>query len=278
METFLDVALGYGRRGWPVVPLHTIGAMGICTCRRLACDRPGKHPRLRDWVAQATTAADVIRRWWTWWPTANVAIATGRGVLVLDVDGTVGAESVVALERTHGLLFDTPRSLTGGGGVHHFFTVETSVPNKVAVAPGVDIRGDGGCAAMPPSLHASGRRYVWDLTAHPDETPLAPAPRWLLELIATTARRGTPGGHEELRLVHGERNDRLFRLACAWRRQGLSRAVIRAMLEVVNREHCVPALVDRRELDGIADSATKYPPEGDVADDALLAAALRVAP
>src|SRR5689334_11740367 len=115
----INAALHYARRGWRVLPLHTIRPDSRCTCGKACGRNAGKHPRLKDWPTLATTDADVIRRWWQWWRQANVGIATGAGLLVLDVDGDVGIESLAALERQHGLLPDTPRSLTGGGGVHY---------------------------------------------------------------------------------------------------------------------------------------------------------------
>ena len=46
----------------------------------------------------ATTNTDVITRWWTDHPNANVAIATGAGLVVIDIDTkkamTVGAPSM----------------------------------------------------------------------------------------------------------------------------------------------------------------------------------------
>jgi hypothetical protein len=272
----VNAALGYGRRGWRVLPVHTIRPDSRCTCGRATCDSPGKHPKLKDWPKLAATDADVIWRWWQWWPTANVGIATGTGLLVLDVDGDAGAESLADLERRHGHLFDTPRALTGGGGAHYLFTVEGTIANKVKIAPGLDVRGDDGQIVAPPSRHASGRRYAWDVTAHPDEVPLAPAPRWLLELIATSPCRmaGTPG--DELRIGLHTRNDRLFRLACAWRRQGIGQAALLEMLVAVNRHHAAPPLDDPAELDRIAASAARYAPGGedDAATNELLARAL----
>jgi len=272
-----DVAT-YTRRRWRVFPVHGVQG-GRCTCRRPTCADPGKHPRLRRWPELATTDLSVVERWWTSWPTANVGIATGAGLLVVDVDPRHGGDVTLAdLERQYGPLPDTARQVTGGGGVHYLLRVEGSVGNRVNLAPGIDLRGDGGFIVVPPSRHESGRRYAWDLAAHPEETPLAPAPRWLLDLIATTSRRpvNTPG--EELRLEHGERNDRLFRLACGWRRKGVGHVALRAMLDAVNRSHCVPPLDDPAELDRIAASAARYQPasEEDAATDALLAQALGV--
>jgi hypothetical protein len=272
----VNAALHYARRHqWRVIPLHTTQA-GRCTCGRNDCDSAGKHPKLKAWPQHATTDSDVIRRWWSWWPAANVGIVTGAGLLVVDVDGDIGGASLADLERQHGPLFDTPRSLTGGGGSHYLFTVEGPVANKVKIAPGIDIRGDHGLIVAPPSLHASGKRYVWDVTAHPDETPVAPAPRWLRALIATSSHRlvSTPG--EELRIEFHTRNDRLFRLACAWRRQGIGQAALLEMLVAVNRHHTHPPLPER-ELGPIAASAARYQPadDDDGTVDALLLRALR---
>jgi len=274
----VNAALAYGRRRWRVLPVHTIRSDGRCTCGRPACDSPGKHPKLKDWPKLATTEAAAIWRWWQWWPTANVGMATGSGLLVLDVDGDIGAESLADLERQYSLLPDTPRSITGGGGSHYLFTVEAVVANKVSLAPGIDIRGDDGLIVAPPSLHVRGRRYIWDVAAHPDDTPVAPVPRWLLERIATAARRPADAAGEELRLEHGARNDRLYRLACGWRRKGIGAVALRAMLDAVNRHHCVPPLDDPTELDRIAASAARYAPgeEDDPTDGTLLARALGV--
>jgi hypothetical protein len=266
----------YVRRRWRVFPVHGVED-GRCTCRRPTCEHIGKHPRLRDWPRHATTDDAIIRRWWTSWPTANIAFATGAGVLVVDVDPRHGGDVTLAeLEHQYGPLPDTARQVTGGGGVHYLLRVEGPVSNATNIRPGIDLRSDGGFIVVPPSQHESGRRYAWDLAAHPDETPLARAPRWLLDLIAVATHRPVKTPGEELRLIPGERNDRLFRLACGWRRKGVGQAALRAMLDAVNRQHCVPPLDDPAELDRIAASAARYQParEEDAATDALLAQAL----
>jgi hypothetical protein len=269
----VNAALRDAARGWRVHPVHGI-LDGRCTCNR-RCEHPGKHPRLARWPQLATTDPQRIQRWWSWWPTANIGIATGGGLLVLDVDPARGGDdSLAALKQAHGG-FDTPRNLTGGGGAHYLFRVEGPVKNATDMRPGLDIRGDGGFIVAPPSLHVTGRRYAWDVSVHPDDVPLAPAPRWLLALSAEPRVRPAGISGEDLRLVEGERNDRLFRLCCAWRRQGIGAAALRGMLSAVNAHHVDPPL-SRRELDTIAASAARYAPAGedDVATDELLARAL----
>ena len=83
----IAAALEYAGHRWRVFPVHSIRE-GRCTCRT-ACGRDaGKHPRTCNGVKDATTDERIIRKWWTWWPEANVAIATGRasGMWALDVD------------------------------------------------------------------------------------------------------------------------------------------------------------------------------------------------
>jgi hypothetical protein len=140
-------------------------------------------------VLSATVDVGQVARWWARWPAANVAVATGAasGLVVLDVDPRNGGDdSLDALEREHGPLPDGPRVLSGGGGVHRFFLRPAAeVPLRgVPLAPGVDVKADAGYVVAPPSLHASGRRYVWELGAGPDDVALPPLPPWAVTRLA----------------------------------------------------------------------------------------------
>jgi hypothetical protein len=237
----LQAALDYARRGWRVFPVN------------------GKVPRVAAWPTRATTDEATVRRWWQMWPTAGIAIATGAGLSVIDIDPRHGGDASLAeLERQHGSLPDTYRVLTGGGGTHVYLAVDRPIGNRAGLAPGLDLRGDGGYVVAPPSLHKSGRCYTWELGASPDDVPLAPSPAWLLDLIRAPAegRLRTDGTSLELR--EGERNWRLFRFAALLRRSGLNERAIRECLLVINREHAAPPLPDG-EISAIAKSARRYP-------------------
>jgi hypothetical protein len=99
---------------------------------------------------------------------AAIAYAT-RGfsvfpIFVLDVDGLDAAASLRKLEDRYGTLPETVASITPRGS-HLFFKSENgAVRNSAgAIAPGLDIRGDGGYVVLPPSIHPSGRPYVWSV-------------------------------------------------------------------------------------------------------------------
>jgi Bifunctional DNA primase/polymerase, N-terminal len=169
----LENAVFYAARlGWAVVPDYEVDNAGQCRCARgAACPSPGKHPRTLNGHKDATTEAPRIQQWWADAPDANVGVATGAsGLVVLDVDPAKGgAESLDALIARYGPLPYTPESLTGGGGRHLLFS-SPGFPVKDSVgklAPGLDIRAAGGHIVVPPSRHASGRLYQWEMSSHP---------------------------------------------------------------------------------------------------------------
>ena len=179
------VAAGLAGRGWPVIPCHHPIAGG-CSCGHDDCASPGKHPRTRHGLRQATTDTGTIRRWWRRWPEANVAVRTGdrpdgAGVVVIDIDPAHGADaSLAALEAENTSLPTTLEATTGGGGRHLWFTHPgITVPNSAGrLGAGIDVRGDGGYVLVSPSRHITGGRYRWQ------PAPLAPMPAWLLSLCA----------------------------------------------------------------------------------------------
>ena len=186
----LAAALAYARLGWRVVPLFEPSASDECSCpRHGTCDRPGKHPRITRWQDTATTDEAQIREWWKAWPNASIGIATGRGLLVVDLDGDEGEANWCALVGDR----DLPRTPTvsTGRGHHLYLRTEDARTSKGALGAGIDTRGDGGYVVAPPSRHASGRRYAWVVA--PGDGGLAPAPAWLLDALAPHPRAASAG-------------------------------------------------------------------------------------
>lgn len=83
--TMRDAALMYAAAGLEVFP----------------CVPGGKQPLTTRGYRDATTGARRIRGWWAWQPEANIGIATGHGLDVLDVDVHAGGDGYRTLERLH---------------------------------------------------------------------------------------------------------------------------------------------------------------------------------
>ena len=239
----------YARRGLRVFP----------------CKPRDKVPATAHGCKDATTDPAQIGSWWDGTYLYNVGLATGGGLVVLDVDinhsaGKYGDETLAELEAQHGPLPETWMCLTGGGGVHYYFACDDpALTVGTGFAPGLDYRGAGGYVVAPPSLHDSGREYEWEAAHTPANTALAPLPDWLHSLMLE-GRKQAPRTRTEAapeKVQEGGRNDTLYRLACSLRGKGLGEAGITAALLEENRERCIPPL-PAAEVEKIAKSAGRY--------------------
>lgn len=171
--TTLDWALTYARRGWQVIPLHSI-ENGHCSCsRKDKCESPGKHPRTINGLSDGSTEETTIRAWWQRFPTSNIGIVTGAvsGIIVLDIDPRhYGDDALQELEERNGPLPRTVEVVTGSGGRHIYFRHPgIRIPcSSGQIGEGIDVRGDGGYVVAPPSLHISGREYAWEGSSEPE--------------------------------------------------------------------------------------------------------------
>jgi len=233
----LEWARLYRRMGWIPIPL-----------------RPRDKRPLVSWESYCSIAPtdEEITTWFTRLPAVNIGIITGAssGLIVLDVDPAHGGnESLSALEQQHGPLEPTVQALTGGGGRHFYFRHPGfSLRNRAGIAPGLDIRGDGGYVVAPPSIHLSGKPYAWVEGRGPDSTTLASMPMWLIEL----ASRGRPAGRghplaywrdlTRRGVSSGERNNTIASLTGHLLWHGVDPAIILDLLLCWNAARCRPPL------------------------------------
>ena len=156
---------------WRIFPCHSIvqtAAGPACSCSRtpdIVCAAnpisPGKHPRVKGGFKAATDNEAQIRRWWTKFPDANIGLATGSGLVVIDVDGKEGAIEFKTLVEQNEALPDTLVAQTGRG-YHLVFATRDNSPEVRSSARGnVHVRGEGGYIIAPPSNHISGNDYKW---------------------------------------------------------------------------------------------------------------------
>lgn len=266
MNPLMDAALKYAKRCWPVLPLHTPTGDG-CSCGNPLCKKIGKHPRTPSGLSDATVDQELIRRWWTKWPDANIGILTGAksGLIVIDLDnagGKNGEQNFAAMAQAHGGTPETLIAKTGSGG-KHLALKHPNVPIKNSVgklAPGVDVRADGAYIVAAPSAHASGQPYRWLNEGH----ELADAPEWLLEQLQARKpeNRSTVASTTSGDVIpEGTRNDTLFRIGCMLRGHlAMQHEEVVKRLMLYNAAKCVPPL-DECEVLTIATSVCKYPPE-----------------
>ena len=148
MSSKLESALALARKGFRVFPLHP----------------NSKIPAINDFPNAATTDEAKIRAWWhdpvqKCESNHNIGIATGRGLVVIDLDVK---EDQNGLETFKDIDFldecaDTYRVRTPSGGLHLYFHAEGTFRNSVRLlGPGVDVRADGGFVVGPGSVLAAG--------------------------------------------------------------------------------------------------------------------------
>ncbi len=159
----LRSALAYAARDLRVLPLR----------------ERAKEPLVAHGVNDATCDADVLRAWWSRWPTANVGIAIPETWMVVDVDPRNGGDAELArLEQRHGALPPTVTARTGGGGEHRLFA-RPAARLRGKLGAGIDLLTSGRYILGQPSIHPSGDSYRW---VSPRGTAIAQPPAWLVEL------------------------------------------------------------------------------------------------
>jgi hypothetical protein len=167
----LQAALGYAADGWHVFP----------------CDPATKRPVTDNGLHDATADAHTIRKWWQQWPGAMIGVRTGAasGFFALDLDvdpdnGLDGEAAFAALAAGKDPP-ETVKTRTPRGGQHLLFRWVGRVRNSAGkIAPGVDVRGDGGYVIVPPSRRSDGKFYesLCAMSGGP-----AAAPQWLVRLV-----------------------------------------------------------------------------------------------
>ena len=103
--------------------------------------------------SERIATAKEIKKWWTKYPDANLAIVTGK----------ISDLTVVDIEEG-GITNYLPETLTvktGGGGYHFYYRYTDKFKNAVRIKELTDIRNDSGYCIAPPSLHKSGKFYEY---------------------------------------------------------------------------------------------------------------------
>ncbi|MGP3990394.1 bifunctional DNA primase/polymerase [Streptomyces sp. 3N207] len=197
-ETLLLTA---AEAGFPLAPAAHPSGYG-CSCVRIGCPTPGRHPVSFAWQTQATTERAQIERWLRAEPDANFITATGRAHDVLDVPAEAGYAALARLEEQEAAAEPGAEPALGpvallGGDRMLFFTKTRgtpededewwpceldSHPETMEEHPGLRWHCRGSYVLLPPSrLSDSAEGVRWLRLPRPGS--LLPEPLTLLETL-----------------------------------------------------------------------------------------------
>lgn len=264
-------------------PLHQVALLyAAADLAVFPCVPGAKQPLTEHGYRDATTDTRRIRRWWAWQPTANIGIATGHGLDVLDIDVHAGGDGYAVLERLRraGLVEGALAAVrTPSGGAHLYFPSDPGRPQHTWArgTAQVDFRGTGGYVIAPPSTMVSdiGRQGYEILTLNADPRPVDG--ERIRQLLTPPRPRVAPAdadafSHDAAKLsrwlagaAEGNRNASLFWAACRLAERGIDEQGIHGLLDRPARTVGLGA----REVDATIRSAwrtAQFTPATDVAD------------
>jgi hypothetical protein len=249
-------ALRYQRMGYAVLPLAALAK------------RPHKlfsdpHNPGQGGVHLATRDPQMVEWAWGQDRLAGIGVATGSasGLVVIDLDVKAGhngpAELASFMAAWSLTLPQGPWQATPSGGTHLWYRLppRVSLPGRISILPGVDIKGDGGYVAVAPthinvdSMDGSRIRLPYRMNGCPCVLPWLPdwVTDWVLHAAGQPDGAGGPGGGDlsdlpdleqftEHGLPPGERNITLHRLACRlFRQYGVTPAGLSAVWAMVDQ-------------------------------------------
>jgi putative DNA primase/helicase len=217
-----------------------------------------KIPIIAAWERKASTDPAMIRQWAIIHKGCNWGLATGieTGVFVVDLDAKAGGLRTWKKLLKEQSVPTTAEVITGGGGIHLYFQYpkNTEIRNSAGkIGKGIDIRGEGGQVVIPPSIHPNGVAYRWKTS--PKITPIAKAPKWLINLIIgaqATVEPAIIGGPVE----KGTRNNQIYHQALYLARQGALQDVTLTTMLIWCKS--IREEIDRKEIEATVASAYKY--------------------
>lgn len=201
--------------GFPLAPAAHPAGYG-CSCVRIGCPTPGRHPVSFAWQTQATTDATQVERWARSQPQANFVTPTGRRHDVLDVPAEAGRTALKRLEAEGVTL--GPVALSGDDRMLFFTATRTPDdeeewwpceldchPETLDAHPGLRWHCRGSYVLVPPAvLPGAGERAAvrWLRAPGVGEQPdggrvLLPEPLTLLEALTDACAEHLAGLDED---------------------------------------------------------------------------------
>jgi hypothetical protein len=244
--TTLEHATAYSLRGWSIVPVKS-GKKEVAVPWTEFQKRVPTPDELRQWFA-GTGAFCVFA----------VVLGPISGRLACR-DFDIGKSYDDWAEKYHewACLLPTVRTAKGA---HVYFRMATASPlanASIIKYKDGELRIARGICLLPPCLHPTGHRYEWIIPLPPG--PLTEIDPCEIGMQGELAVLKDEKGQIPDKIVGGQRNNTLTRIAGIMRRPGLSQAAIEAALHKENADRCDPPLSDD-EVESIARSVAQYSP------------------
>jgi hypothetical protein len=179
-----------------------------------------------------------------------------NGLTVVDVDSPADSELQYALD-TFG---PSPIIVRTASGKHHAYYRHAGERRSIRPIAGhdIDILGEGGLAVAPPSVRPSGGKYEFLRGGLSDLANLPTIRSGALQKHKPVNPRVNPQANDNAATIdHGQRNDRLFKLAVALAHEATTKAELLNQLREANAALCTPPMSDA-EVQGRARSAWRY--------------------
>ncbi|MGW1198926.1 bifunctional DNA primase/polymerase [Streptomyces sp. NPDC002536] len=195
-----ELLLAAAAAGFPLAPAAHPSGYG-CSCERIGCPTPGRHPVSFAWQTLATTDAEKVTKWLRSQPEANFVTATGIAHDVLDVPAEAGRQ---ALDRLLAAGIEVGPVATVDPDRMLFFTATRGTPDDedewwpceldchpetMDEHPGLRWHCRGSYVLLPPSQLPGDGRVQW---LHGAERPL-PDPLTLLETLTDACAQYADG-------------------------------------------------------------------------------------
>jgi len=154
----LNEALKYFEKGYNIIPVNK-----------------NKKPLVswEKWQKEKQTK-EQIEQWWEKYPSANIAVITGKisNLLVIDTDTQEATQKIQELIPESLLV---PCQKTPRGGMHFFFTYMDGFSSKPNLLNGIDIKTNGGLITVAPSVSKRGKwQWLDGLSIFETEPPAIP--------------------------------------------------------------------------------------------------------
>lgn len=214
-----------------------------------------KTPLTENGFKDASADSKQIREWDREFPDANIGIPTGSatGFVVIDLDRKGDVDGIKEFEKLcdqwNIALPETYKVRTRSGGLHLYFRSPKfagQIRNSASIlGEGIDVRAEGGYVVGEGSS-INGKKYR-RISGSLDDIKLLPK-ALRLKLLKPSRRRNSNGTGV---YKEGERNDSLFRDACAFRASGCSFERTLGLIRSLNLSSCQPPLGDKEVTDTV---------------------------